>query len=63
MVEGGSAVITSFLQARLVNRIAITIAPRLMGGLRAVGAVGDIPLHHVHYHILGQDVMVEGEIQ
>ena len=33
MVEGGSQVITSFIQARLVDQMIITIAPRLVGGL------------------------------
>ncbi|MDA8140651.1 MAG: RibD family protein [Desulfobacteraceae bacterium] len=33
MVEGGSQVITSFLEARLVDQMIITIAPNLVGGL------------------------------
>ena len=33
MVEGGSQVITSFIEARLVDQLIITIAPRLVGGL------------------------------
>jgi riboflavin-specific deaminase-like protein len=33
MVEGGGQVITSFLEARLVDQMIITIAPRLVGGL------------------------------
>jgi len=36
MVEGGARVITSFLQARLVDLIVLTIAPRFVGGLPAV---------------------------
>ncbi|MGB3211756.1 MAG: RibD family protein [Desulforhopalus sp.] len=33
MVEGGGQVITSFIEARLVDQMIITIAPRLVGGL------------------------------
>jgi riboflavin-specific deaminase-like protein len=33
MVEGGSQVISSFIEARLVDQMIITIAPRLVGGL------------------------------
>jgi GTP cyclohydrolase II len=36
MVEGGARVITSFLRARLVDRLIITIAPMLVGGLHGV---------------------------
>lgn len=36
MVEGGARVITSFLAARLVDGIVITIAPMFVGGLHAV---------------------------
>jgi 3,4-dihydroxy 2-butanone 4-phosphate synthase/GTP cyclohydrolase II len=37
MVEGGARIITSFLEARLVDYVAVTIAPVFMGGLAAVG--------------------------
>jgi 3,4-dihydroxy 2-butanone 4-phosphate synthase/GTP cyclohydrolase II len=36
MVEGGAGVITSFLQAQLVDLIVLTIAPRLVGGVRGI---------------------------
>lgn len=36
MVEGGARVITSFLASRMVDRLVITITPKLVGGLRAV---------------------------
>lgn len=36
MVEGGAAVLTSFLQSQLVDLLVITLAPRLVGGLRAL---------------------------
>jgi 3,4-dihydroxy 2-butanone 4-phosphate synthase/GTP cyclohydrolase II len=37
MVEGGARIITSFLEARLVDYVTVTIAPMFMGGLPAVG--------------------------
>jgi len=36
MVEGGAGVITSFLQAQLVDLIVLTIASRLVGGVRGI---------------------------
>lgn len=36
MVEGGAGVITSFLRARLVDQVVVTIAPVYLGGLKAV---------------------------
>ena len=36
MVEGGARVITSFLSQRLVDRMVITITPKILGGLHAV---------------------------
>jgi GTP cyclohydrolase II len=36
MVEGGAAVITSFLEAQLVDLVVLTIASRLIGGVRGV---------------------------
>ena len=64
MVEGGARVITSFLTARLVDRVVLTISPVLVGGLHAL--VGRVPqptadllrLRNVHYQQLGQDLIV-----
>jgi GTP cyclohydrolase II len=38
MVEGGAKIITSFLRARLVDYAVITVAPRFLGGMTALGA-------------------------
>lgn len=41
MVEGGAAVITSFLKERLVDRLAVCVAPKILGsGIEAVGDLG-----------------------
>ena len=36
MVEGGAAVITSFLKAELVDALVLTLSPKLVGGYKAV---------------------------
>lgn len=38
MVEGGSQLLTSFVRGQLAQAAVITIAPRLVGGLGAIGA-------------------------
>jgi 5-amino-6-(5-phosphoribosylamino)uracil reductase/diaminohydroxyphosphoribosylaminopyrimidine deaminase/5-amino-6-(5-phosphoribosylamino)uracil reductase len=40
MVEGGAALITSFLCGRLVDRLVVCIAPKILG--RGIEAVGDL---------------------
>jgi riboflavin biosynthesis pyrimidine reductase len=41
MVEGGASVITSFLVERLVDQVALTIAPVFLGGIPALEAHPD----------------------
>ncbi|MFV9503145.1 MAG: RibD family protein [Oscillochloridaceae bacterium umkhey_bin13] len=49
MVEGGAALITSLLRARLVDRIAVCVAPKILGeGISAVGALGIDQLAHAY---------------
>jgi GTP cyclohydrolase II len=67
MVEGGARVITSFLRARLVDQLIVTIAPTLIGGVRGVsellssGAV--FPrLRQATLQSLGDDWLVSGEV-
>jgi diaminohydroxyphosphoribosylaminopyrimidine deaminase/5-amino-6-(5-phosphoribosylamino)uracil reductase len=41
LVEGGASIITSLLSARLVNRMVVAIAPKIIGqGIEAVGDLG-----------------------
>jgi diaminohydroxyphosphoribosylaminopyrimidine deaminase / 5-amino-6-(5-phosphoribosylamino)uracil reductase len=41
MVEGGAALITALLRGRLVDRLAVCIAPKILGaGIEAVGDLG-----------------------
>ncbi len=62
MVEGGAQVITSFLTARLADRLIITIAPKLIGGVRALTAPVHLSLRNVRYQVLGEDVIMEAEV-
>ncbi len=69
LVEGGAAVITSFLRARLADRVVVGIAPRILGvGTEAVGdlsvlRVSDgVRLSDRSVHALGDDVVVAGDL-
>lgn len=66
MVEGGARVLTSFMKARLVDQVIITIAPVVVGGMRAFQRLGDRPellpeLDEVTYTPLGRDMVVYGK--
>jgi riboflavin biosynthesis pyrimidine reductase len=69
MVEGGARIITSFLEARLVDYALVTIAPQFLGGLSAVGpsARPGIPAALANLTgwaswRLGEDLVLGGEI-
>jgi 3,4-dihydroxy 2-butanone 4-phosphate synthase/GTP cyclohydrolase II len=67
MVEGGAQVITSFLAEKLVDQLIVTIAPRLVGGLRVIDKFvlphsATLPrLGKVIYEQLGEDLIIWGE--
>jgi 3,4-dihydroxy 2-butanone 4-phosphate synthase/GTP cyclohydrolase II len=67
MVEGGAQVITSFLAARLVDQVILTIAPLLVGGLRVGDGMGPANLRwfprlsNLTYQRLGEDLVLMGE--
>jgi 3,4-dihydroxy 2-butanone 4-phosphate synthase/GTP cyclohydrolase II len=63
MVEGGAQVISSFLEARLVDQLIITIAPRLVGGLPVLdrptaGKGAGLHLEEVRYEPCGPDLIL-----
>lgn len=68
MVEGGAAVIASFLTQHLVDRLVLTIAPRLMGGVPAIQNSGRLngralpQLRHPYYQALGEDLVLVGDV-
>src|SRR5262249_27555489 len=70
LVEGGGATLGSFLRARLVDRVAVFLAPRLLSGdgapaaiagngfaLRAAPRLADLALER-----LGDDVLLTGRL-
>ena len=67
MVEGGAAVITSFLSAGLVDRLVLTVVPLWLGGLNAVQRPlpnwNNLQLDDLHYQQLGRDIVVSGNFK
>ncbi len=69
MVEGGATVISNFLAGHLVDRLVVTIAPILMGGLNAVAGLGQLNGHVMprlsqpRYQALGKDMIMFGELE
>ncbi len=66
MVEGGARVLTSFMTARLVDQVIITVVPLIVGGVRAFGRLSRDPaqlprLQNVRYANFGQDLTVWGQ--
>jgi riboflavin-specific deaminase-like protein len=66
LVEGGGRVLTSFLHARLVDRLIITIAPVVLG--TGVDAIGDLAVEQMEQALrfttqrvfqLGEDVLLD----
>lgn len=70
LVEGGSKVVTSFLQARCVDRMSVEIAMCMLGapgtpmlGALGVGEPGQAPrLANVAVARLGDNVIVQGDV-
>ena len=68
MVEGGSQVITSFLESRLVDQMIITIAPRLVGGLPILAKPtvyngANLSLERLSYRSCGPDIILWAQPQ
>jgi riboflavin biosynthesis pyrimidine reductase len=65
MVEGGARVLTSFLRAALGDYAIVTVVPRFLGGLAAVGALdGARPPRFTSMtsHRLADDVVLVGPL-
>ena len=68
LVEGGAKMITSLLKNKLVDRLVITIAPKIIGqGIEAVGELGvkelkeAINFDRIRFKKMGADLIFEGE--
>lgn len=65
MVEGGAKVLTSFLQSGLADYAIVTIAPRFLGGLAAVGQLAgrERPqIAHASCERFGADMVMAGPL-
>ena len=69
LVEGGAGIITSLLVSRLVDRLVVAIAPKIMG--RGVEAIGDLGITSlagaltfasVKTRRLGDDIIFDGRL-
>jgi len=69
MAEGGAGIITSLLRERLADRLAVTVAPKILG--RGIDAIGDLgiaslaaalQLHDVTTTAYGVDLVIDGQI-
>lgn len=70
MVEGGATLITSLLRERLVDRVAVCVAPKILG--RGIEAVGDLDIRDLDRCVTlknptvsqcGPDVILEGDLE
>jgi len=70
LVEGGSEMITALLRARLVDRLAVCVAPKLLG--TGIEAVGDLGIREIARSLIvtdtslipyGGDLVFEGRVQ
>jgi riboflavin-specific deaminase-like protein len=69
LIEGGARIITTALRARLADRVAVSIAPKLIGtGIEAVGDLGidrladALAITHSRILRLGEDLLVVGNL-
>ncbi|HSA94738.1 MAG TPA: bifunctional diaminohydroxyphosphoribosylaminopyrimidine deaminase/5-amino-6-(5-phosphoribosylamino)uracil reductase RibD [Acidobacteriota bacterium] len=69
LVEGGSRLFTSFIEARLADKAILTLAPRLAGGAASPGLFGGegratvaaaLPLRRTRTFAVGDDIILEG---
>lgn len=70
LVEGGQGLITSLLREKLVDRIVICIAPKIIGaGIEAIGALGvddlarALTFARATFRPLGADMIFDGVIR
>jgi len=68
MVEGGAQVINAFVKAGLADAIVLTVAPRLVGGYKAIDNLAletraQLPrISPIHTQSLGEDLIMWGEL-
>ena len=71
LVEGGSALLGSLLDAKLVDRVVVFIAPKIVGGKQALSPVAGrgvddmqdaLQLQDVEIKTIDTDMMMDGRI-
>lgn len=72
LVEGGASMHGAFWDAQLVNRVAILMAPKIIGGTQAMHAVGGLgiahlpeaaQIHNTTCQLCGDDWLFEGDVR
>lgn len=72
LVEGGGAVLGSFLDAGLIDRVMTFVAPKLVGGHAAPSPIGGegisrmdhaLQLSFVRHESLGDDLLIIGDVE
>lgn len=70
MVEGGSSLITSLLRERLVDGLAVCVAPKILGkGVEAIGELGirnlddAVSIVNVTLQQYGPDMVISGDLR
>ena len=72
LVEGGAELIGSFLDQKLADKALVFIAPKIIGGRRALSSVGGegvrrlsqaICLENESYRKIGKDILIEGYLK
>jgi riboflavin biosynthesis pyrimidine reductase len=70
LIEGGARVITSFLKARIADRVIVGIAPTILGaGTEAVGdldivsVASGLPITNQSIYRAGNDLLLAGDLE
>jgi diaminohydroxyphosphoribosylaminopyrimidine deaminase / 5-amino-6-(5-phosphoribosylamino)uracil reductase len=69
LVEGGATIHGAFIKAGLVDRVALFVAPRLLGGGVPIARGADLPLARalrlgpLTVRELGEDLLITGDVQ
>ena len=71
LLEGGSELNAGFLRAGLVNRVALYVAPALLGGQETKGLLAGrsprrlaeiLPVSNLHIELLDEDMLITGDL-
>ena len=69
LIEGGGVTVSQFLDAGIVDRLHVAVAPIVIGSghqsftLKPIPALKDVPRPPCHIHTLGDDVLFDFDLQ